>query len=41
MMVMAMNPHIMGRLTLPRPLLVIGWIATVAMALATLVFLLI
>lgn len=41
MMVMAMNPHIMGRLTLPRPLLVIGWIATIAMALATLGFLLI
>lgn len=41
MMVMAMNPHIMGRLTLPRPLLIIGWIATIAMALATLGFLLI
>jgi len=38
MMVMAMNPHIMGRLTLPRPLLVVGWVATAVMALATIGF---
>jgi NRAMP (natural resistance-associated macrophage protein)-like metal ion transporter len=41
MMVMAMNPHIMGRLTLPRPMLIVGWIATLVMALATIGFLLI
>jgi Mn2+/Fe2+ NRAMP family transporter len=41
MMVMAMNPHIMGRLTLPRPMLIGGWIATLVMALATIGFLLI
>jgi NRAMP (natural resistance-associated macrophage protein)-like metal ion transporter len=35
MMVIAMNRKIMGRLTLPRPMLVIGWIATAVMALAT------
>ena len=38
MMVIAMNPRIMGQLTLPRPMLVIGWIATSVMALATLGF---
>ncbi|WP_290995935.1 divalent metal cation transporter [Hyphomicrobium sp.] len=41
MMVMAMNPHIMGRLTLPRPMLIVGWIATFVMALATIGFLVI
>jgi hypothetical protein len=35
MMVMAMNPRIMGRLTLPRPMLLVGWLATAVMALAT------
>jgi len=38
MMVIAMNPRIMGRLTLPRPMLVIGWLATSVMALATVGF---
>jgi Mn2+/Fe2+ NRAMP family transporter len=32
MMVISMNPRIMGRLTLPRPMLIIGWLATVVMA---------
>jgi len=36
-----MNPHIMGRLTLPRPMLIVGWIATFVMALATIGFLVI
>ena len=38
MMVIAMNPRIMGRFTLPRPMLVVGWIATLVMALATIGF---
>ena len=38
MMVIAMNPRIMGRLTLPRPMLVVGWLATAVMALATVGF---
>jgi Mn2+/Fe2+ NRAMP family transporter len=38
MMVIAMNPRIMGRLTLPRPMLVIGWLATSVMTLATVGF---
>lgn len=38
MMVIAMNPRIMGRLTLPRPMLVVGWLATSVMALATIGF---
>jgi Mn2+/Fe2+ NRAMP family transporter len=38
MMVIAMNPRIMGRLTLPRPMLIVGWLATLVMALATFVF---
>jgi len=38
MMVIAMNPRIMGRLTLPRPMLVIGWFATLVMALAAIAF---
>jgi Mn2+/Fe2+ NRAMP family transporter len=38
MMMIAMNPRIMGRLTLPRPMLVIGWLATLVMTLATVEF---
>jgi NRAMP (natural resistance-associated macrophage protein)-like metal ion transporter len=38
MMVIAMNRRIMGRLTLPRPMLVVGWLATIIMALATIGF---
>jgi NRAMP (natural resistance-associated macrophage protein)-like metal ion transporter len=38
MMVIAMNRRIMGRLTLPRAMLVGGWLATFVMALATVVF---
>ena len=38
MMVISMNPRVMGRLTLPRPLLVIGWLATIVMALVTIGF---
>jgi Mn2+/Fe2+ NRAMP family transporter len=34
MMVIAMNSRIMGRLTLPRPMLAVGWLATSVMALA-------
>lgn len=41
MMLIAMNPRVMGRLTLPRPMLVIGWVATTVMALAALGFLLV
>ena len=41
MMVIAMNRRIMGRLTLPRPILVVGWLATAVMALATVGFFLI
>jgi hypothetical protein len=36
-----MNPRIMGQLTLPRSMLVGGWLATLVMALATLGFFLI
>jgi NRAMP (natural resistance-associated macrophage protein)-like metal ion transporter len=35
MMVIATNPRIMGELTLPRPMLIGGWLATAVMALAT------
>ena len=38
MMVIAINPRVMGRLTLPRPMLVVGWLATLVMTLATLGF---
>jgi hypothetical protein len=38
MMVVVMNPRIIGRLTLARPMLVIGWIVASVMALATLGF---
>jgi NRAMP (natural resistance-associated macrophage protein)-like metal ion transporter len=41
MMVIAMNRRIMGRLTLPRPMLLVGWLATAVMALATAGFFLI
>jgi Mn2+/Fe2+ NRAMP family transporter len=41
MMVIAMNPRIMGRLTLPRPMFVGGWLATAVMAPATIGFFLI
>jgi len=41
MMVIATNPRVMGRLTLPRHLLVVGWLATAVMALATIGFFLI
>jgi NRAMP (natural resistance-associated macrophage protein)-like metal ion transporter len=41
MMLIAMNPRIMGRLTLPRPMLVGGWLATAVMAIATAGFFLI
>ncbi|HET6389667.1 divalent metal cation transporter [Hyphomicrobium sp.] len=41
MMIMAMNPHIMGKLTISRPMLIGGWIATFVMATASIVFLLI
>jgi len=41
MMVIAMNPRVMGRLTLPRPVLVVGWFATSVMAVATAGFFLI
>jgi Mn2+/Fe2+ NRAMP family transporter len=38
MMVIAMNRRIMGRLTLPRTMLVVGWLATIIMALASVAF---
>jgi NRAMP (natural resistance-associated macrophage protein)-like metal ion transporter len=38
MMLIAMNRRIMGWLTLPRPMLVVGWLATIVMALATIGF---
>jgi len=38
MMVIAMNPRVMGRLTLPGPMFLLGWIATVVMALVTVGF---
>ena len=38
MMVIAMNPRIMGRLTLTRPMFVIGWLSTIVMALASIAF---
>jgi len=41
MMVMAMNGRVMGHLTLPRPLLIVGWLATCVMMLATMGFFLI
>jgi NRAMP (natural resistance-associated macrophage protein)-like metal ion transporter len=41
MMVIAMNPRIMGKLTLSRPMLIVGWLATLVMALASIGFLVI
>ena len=38
MMVIAMTPRVMGRLTLPGPMFLLGWIATVVMALVTVGF---
>ena len=38
MMVIAMNPRVMGRLTLPRSMFIGGWLATAVMAVATLGF---
>ncbi len=38
MMVIATNRRVMGRLTLPRSMIVVGWFATIIMAVATLVF---
>jgi NRAMP (natural resistance-associated macrophage protein)-like metal ion transporter len=38
MMTIAMNKRIMGRLTLSRPMFVLGWLATIVMALATAAF---
>ena len=38
MLVMAMNGRVMGHLTLPRPLLIVGWLATCVMTLATMGF---
>jgi NRAMP (natural resistance-associated macrophage protein)-like metal ion transporter len=38
MMVVASNPRVMGRLTLPRTMVVLGWLATAVMALATIGF---
>lgn len=35
MTLIAMNPRNMGRLTLPRPMLLGGWLATAVMALAS------
>ncbi|HXJ02274.1 MAG TPA: divalent metal cation transporter [Micropepsaceae bacterium] len=41
MMVIAVNPRIMGRLTLPWPMVVLGWLATGVMAFASIGFFLI
>jgi Mn2+/Fe2+ NRAMP family transporter len=38
LMVVAMNPRVMGRMTLPRSMLTLGWLATVVMAVATIAF---
>jgi len=38
LMVVAMNPRAMGRMTLPRSMLVLGWLATLVMAAATIAF---
>jgi Mn2+/Fe2+ NRAMP family transporter len=38
MLMIAMNRRIMGPLTLPGPMIVIGWLAATAMALASLGF---
>ena len=41
MMLIAMYPRVMGRLTLPRSMLIVGWVATAVMALVTAGFFLI
>jgi NRAMP (natural resistance-associated macrophage protein)-like metal ion transporter len=38
LMVVAMNPRVMGRMTLPRSMLALGWLATLVMAVATIGF---
>ena len=38
MMMIASNPRVMGRLTLPRSLQVVGWLATAVMAVTTAIF---
>lgn len=38
MMVIAVNPRVMGRLTLPLPMLILGWAATALMAAASIAF---
>lgn len=38
MMVIAMNPPVMGQLTLPRPMIIGGWLATFVMALVAVGF---
>ena len=38
-MLIASNPHVMGRLVISRPLVVLGWLATAAMTVAGLLFL--
>jgi NRAMP (natural resistance-associated macrophage protein)-like metal ion transporter len=38
MMLISMNPRVMGRLTLSRPLQIVGWVATAVMAIATVGF---
>jgi Mn2+/Fe2+ NRAMP family transporter len=37
-MLIATNPRAMGRLTLPRWMVVIGWLATLVMAAASIAF---
>ena len=38
MMLVSTNPRVMGRLTLPRSMVLVGWLATLVMALVTLGF---
>ena len=38
MMMIGMNKRIMGRLTLPRSMQIVGWLATIVMALAAIAF---
>jgi Mn2+/Fe2+ NRAMP family transporter len=39
MMIMTMQPKIMGQFTLPRPLWIVGWLSTAAMAFAVVIML--
>jgi Mn2+/Fe2+ NRAMP family transporter len=39
MVMMASSPRVMGRLTAPRSMVVVGWLAVLIMALATIGFL--